>query len=86
MRSFFAPTLALATGLFSSLLVGALPSLSSDGLISRAASCNTPSNRACWTTGFDINTDYEDKIPLTGKTKTVSLGLDQMTCFVSASK
>ncbi|KAI0408512.1 multicopper oxidase-domain-containing protein [Xylaria palmicola] len=25
--------------------------------------CNTPSNRACWTTGFDINTDYEAKTP-----------------------
>lgn len=37
----------------------------------RAATCNTPSNRACWTTGFDINTDYEASIPTTGVTRPV---------------
>ncbi|KAI0912663.1 multicopper oxidase-domain-containing protein [Ustulina deusta] len=25
--------------------------------------CYTPSNRACWSTGFDINTDYETNTP-----------------------
>jgi hypothetical protein len=34
-------------------------------------SCNTPSNRACWTTGFDINTDYELKTPTTNVTRKV---------------
>jgi hypothetical protein len=39
----------------------------------RQASCNTPSNRACWSDGFDINTDYETSTPDTGVTRTVSL-------------
>ena len=34
--------------------------------------CNTPSNRACWSHGFDIRTDYEVKIPHTGVTRRVS--------------
>jgi hypothetical protein len=34
--------------------------------------CNTPSNRACWTNGFDINTDYEVSTPNTGRTVAVS--------------
>ncbi|TRX88988.1 hypothetical protein FHL15_010110 [Xylaria flabelliformis] len=32
-------------------------------------SCNTPTNRACWSSGFDINTDYETKTP-SGTTRT----------------
>ena len=37
----------------------------------RAATCNTPSNRACWTDGFDIKTDYYEKTPITGVTREV---------------
>ena len=46
----------------------------------RRANCNTPSNRACWTTSpnFNINTDYEASIPNTGVTRTVSLGARKM--------
>ncbi|KAK5658990.1 hypothetical protein OQA88_1076 [Cercophora sp. LCS_1] len=35
-------------------------------LAKRAPTCNTPTNRACWTTGFNINTDYETNFPATG--------------------
>jgi hypothetical protein len=42
-----------------------------DGLAPRAATCNTASNRACWTNGFSISTDYEASVPLTGVTRTV---------------
>jgi FtsP/CotA-like multicopper oxidase with cupredoxin domain len=35
-------------------------------LVKRAPTCNTPSNRACWTSGFNINTDYEASFPATG--------------------
>jgi len=37
--------------------------------------CNTPSNRACWTTSpsFNINTDYEVSVPTTGATRKVRL-------------
>lgn len=41
-------------------------------LVKRAPTCNTPSNRACWTTGFNINTDYEANFPATGVTRNVS--------------
>ncbi|AEO68473.1 benzenediol:oxygen oxidoreductase [Thermothielavioides terrestris NRRL 8126] len=42
-------------------------------------SCNTPSNRACWTTGFDINTDYELKTPTTNVTRKYTLVLTEAT-------
>lgn len=38
----------------------------------RAPTCNTPSNRACWSDGYDIRTDYEIDIPDTGVTRRVS--------------
>lgn len=41
----------------------------------RAPTCNTPSNRACWSPGFDINTDFEVSWPTTGVTRTVSAAL-----------
>lgn len=40
-------------------------------LTKRAPTCNTPSNRACWTNGFDINTDYEASFPATGVVRNV---------------
>jgi len=36
-----------------------------------APTCNTPSNRACWTSTTNINTDYEVTTPFTGVTRTV---------------
>jgi len=64
MRSFNA-ALTIASGIFSSLFANAAPGPLKLGrdLIPRASTCNTPSNRACWSSGFDINTDYETKIP-----------------------
>jgi FtsP/CotA-like multicopper oxidase with cupredoxin domain len=35
-------------------------------VLPRQTSCHTPSNRACWTTGYNINTDYEVNSPNTG--------------------
>lgn len=37
-------------------------------LVQRDSSCNTPDNRACWTDGFDITTDWEKEVPFTGRT------------------
>lgn len=60
--------------IWTSLLQGAVTSLLFSKFVSAAAlpSCNTPSNRACWVTGYDINTDYESKTPTTGVTVPVS--------------
>lgn len=46
------------------------------GLV-RRQTCNTASNRQCWTSSpaFNINTDYETSRPSTGVTRTVSLPL-----------
>ncbi len=38
----------------------------------RASTCNTPTNRACWTSGFNISTDYEASTPTTGVVRKVS--------------
>ncbi|KAK4448793.1 laccase [Podospora aff. communis PSN243] len=49
-------------------------SLSSPARLSkRAPTCNTATNRACWTSGFDINTDYEHNFPATGVTREYNL-------------
>ncbi|KAK3689317.1 laccase [Podospora appendiculata] len=47
-------------------------------LAPRASTCNTPSNRACWSSGFDINTDYETSIPTTGVTRNYVLTLTEV--------
>lgn len=49
----------------------AIPSPLSAELVKRAPTCNTPTNRACWTDGFDINTDYEANFPDTGVVRNV---------------
>jgi FtsP/CotA-like multicopper oxidase with cupredoxin domain len=40
--------------------------------------CNTPSNRACWTTGFNINTDYEVSTPPSGSTRKYTLTMTEV--------
>jgi hypothetical protein len=46
-------------------------------LIKRASTCNTASNRACWTTGFNINTDYETQVPRTGVVRRYTLNVTE---------
>lgn len=46
-------------------LVDAFDANSIDG------ACNSPSDRQCWSTGFNIKTDYEEVIP-EGKVRKVS--------------
>ncbi|KAK3492712.1 Cupredoxin [Neurospora hispaniola] len=46
-------------------------------LVQRDSSCNTPDNRACWTDGFNITTDWEKEVPFTGRTVNYTLVLEQ---------
>ncbi|KAK3496331.1 laccase [Neurospora crassa] len=39
--------------------------------------CNSPTNRQCWSPGFNINTDYELGTPNTGKTRRYKLTLTE---------
>ncbi|KAI0145459.1 multicopper oxidase-domain-containing protein [Xylariaceae sp. FL1272] len=64
----------LLAGLFAGLVVGAPSRVI--GLDGRASTCNTPSNRACWSNGFDINTDYELSTPA-GTTRTINLEITE---------
>jgi hypothetical protein len=74
MRSDF---LLQGLGLFAGLAHAAPPGQAVEELAPRTdlvkrASCNTPSNRQCWTTdGFNISTDYEQRVPNTGNTRRV---------------
>ncbi|KAK6068603.1 multicopper oxidase [Seiridium cupressi] len=43
----------------------------------QSVSCNTADNRACWTDGFDINTDYEESTP-EGVTRTFDLEVTEV--------
>lgn len=60
-------SLASIAGLFlAGVLVGVghcAPSQPGPLEIRGPGPCHTPSNRACWSPGFDINTDYEAKTP-----------------------
>lgn len=58
--------------LLSNIFHGAVAALLLCGTAVAAPTCNIPSNRACWSPGFTINTDYETATPLTGVTRTVS--------------
>ncbi|KAH8896476.1 laccase [Thozetella sp. PMI_491] len=48
----------------------------------RAATCHTPSNRACWTPGFNLYTDYESETPFTGVTRKYSIELTEHNNWV----
>lgn len=70
----------LLSGLLSSRLTSAFPSSfnSPEPVLARQVeSCNTASNRACWTDGFDINTDYEVDTPITGVVRNYTLTLTE---------
>ncbi|ROW00470.1 hypothetical protein VPNG_07965 [Cytospora leucostoma] len=68
------------SGLLSSQLTWGAPFSSNtlETIVARQEeSCNTASNRACWTDGFDIHTDYEIKTPLTGVVRDYTLTLTE---------
>ncbi|KAH8653878.1 laccase [Xylariales sp. PMI_506] len=48
----------------------------------RASTCNTATDRACWTTDFNIDTDYETEIPVTGVTRVYNWTITQETDWV----
>ncbi|KUJ13129.1 ascomycete fungal laccase from thielavia arenaria [Mollisia scopiformis] len=57
--------------------------LTSAGAVPRAlASCNTPSNRACWVTGYNISTDYEKSTPPGGVTRPYTLTITEVDNYV----
>ncbi|KAK3376848.1 multicopper oxidase-domain-containing protein [Lasiosphaeria ovina] len=49
----------------------------------RQATCNTATNRQCWTSTFNINTDYETSWPNTGVTRTYTLTLTEIDNWVA---
>ena len=69
--------------LFSSTAVEGVPR-SFKELNARAPTCNTATDRACWTDGFDINTDYEENTPTTGVTRNV-ISNDTLDSWVPAN-
>ncbi|KAH8679113.1 ascomycete fungal laccase from thielavia arenaria [Tricladium varicosporioides] len=66
----------------TSILHGFMSNLLLVGLIQAAPTCNTPSNRACWTSSTNIYTDYETTTPNTGVTKSFTLTITEADNFV----
>ncbi|KAK3320100.1 multicopper oxidase-domain-containing protein [Cercophora scortea] len=60
----------------------AVPSPSPEVELQPRQSCNTATNRQCWTSNFDINTDYETTIPATDVTKSYTLTLTEVNNWV----
>jgi hypothetical protein len=56
-------TTSILRGVMSGLLLG--------GLAVAAPTCNKPTNRACWTSDFNMKTEYDASVPITGATETV---------------
>lgn len=76
----FSLPLLLLPGLLCSQLTWA--SSSSGNLLEpvfarQTESCNSATDRACWTDGFDIDTDYETNTPLTGVVRNYTLTLTE---------
>ncbi|KAN0104967.1 multicopper oxidase [Hyaloscypha variabilis] len=67
-------TTSILRGVMSGLLLGGL---------ARAQSCNTPTNRACWTSNFNIDTDYETSTPTTGVTRSYTFTLTEVDNWVA---
>jgi len=66
--------MSLWLGLVWSLFLGGIVQAAPPALLdARQATCNTATNRQCWTSSFNINTDYETSVPLTGLTKSVCI-------------
>lgn len=45
-------------------------------------SCNTATNRQCWSSGFSVTTDYETSTPVTGVTRTYTFTLSEVNNYV----
>ncbi len=45
-------------------------------------SCNTATNRQCWSSGFSISTDYESSTPSTGVTRTYTLTITEVDNYI----
>ncbi|CAK7225233.1 hypothetical protein SCUCBS95973_005793 [Sporothrix curviconia] len=58
------------------------PGVAADG--SQQKNCNTPSNRACWLPGFDINTDWDVNSPATGVVRSYTFEITEIDDYVGA--
>lgn len=76
----------VSVSLLLSLTVAApAPALEISEIETRAAStCNTPSNRACWTDDFNLQTDYETSTPPAGSNRTFNWELTERDNFETA--
>jgi len=55
-------------------------SSSTSSLVADAACTNSPFTRSCWSDGFSIATDFDQKHPVTGKTVPYTLTITNTTC------
>ncbi|KAH0309446.1 putative multicopper oxidase, type 1, partial [Aureobasidium melanogenum] len=53
---------------------------SSTSLVADAACTNGPNSRQCWSNGYSVKTDFDQKHPTTGNTVTYNLEITNTTC------
>ena len=58
----------------------AVSSSKTSSLVADAACTNGPLTRSCWSNGFSIATDFDQKHPTTGNTVTYNLEITNTTC------
>ncbi|KAK3940894.1 multicopper oxidase-domain-containing protein [Diplogelasinospora grovesii] len=68
--------------LYSTLGLAFPPCQQPNQHLQQRQTCNTATNRQCWTNGFSINTDYETSTPFTGVTRTFTFTLTEVDNWV----
>lgn len=55
-------------------------SATTTSLVADSACTNGPTSRSCWTNGYSVATDFDQKHPTTGVTRYYSLEITNTTC------
>lgn len=80
LRQVAALGLATLTSLVTSAAVPAEPVEVEERQVADGACTNGPYTRACWSNGYSIATDFDQKFPTTGNTVTYDLEITNSTC------
>ncbi|KAI7541231.1 laccase precursor, partial [Hortaea werneckii] len=80
LRKVAALGLATLTSLVTSAAVPAEPIEVEERQVADGACKNGPYTRACWSNGYSIATDFDQKFPTTGSTVTYDLEITNSTC------
>lgn len=80
LLSTFAKAIVATPFLFHASFAATVPTAELIETRASSSCSNNPTNRACWTSGFNIATDFDKTFPSTGNTVYYNLELTNGTC------